>query len=58
MEHGEQMTKIERPLEDGSCDKCQWCIEGRYCGALVFLGRAQECFFVSDCMKFKESDGE
>ena len=48
--------KIERPWEDGSCHQCEWCVEDRYCGTFIFMGRAQECFFVSDCVKFKERE--
>ena len=50
--------KIEEPLKNGYCEKCQWHIEDRYCEAYTFSSHLAYCEFVSCCEMFKAPEEE
>ena len=48
--------KIENPLENGFCEKCECFIEDHFCEAYTFASHLADCFFIPGCEMYKERE--
>ena len=48
-------TVIERPWEEGACEKCYYCFQEDMCSAYRLITSYAYCPHVRNCEKFYES---